>query len=185
MAQYRSRSGVPSEGAAPPSGELFLLADLDFKPIYSSRAAIRVLNFPELSQATSITSIQTCLRSIFKAAHYSTTMPLSAVFLSGRRQYMGRHFLLESHRKSAQQVCLILLERRRLDPIDRCESLAGFRFSPREREIVQYLISGLTTKEMAISMNISPNTVKQYVRYAMSKVGATTRSRMIANILSA
>jgi DNA-binding CsgD family transcriptional regulator len=88
-------------------------------------------------------------------------------------------------RKSAEQVCVILFERRRVDPVDRCELVAGFRFSPREREVVRYLTSGLTTKEIALRMNISPNTVKQYVRLAMSKVGTTTRSRMVANILSA
>ena len=56
--------------------------------------------------------------------------------------------------------------------------------SPRERETIQHLIDGLTTKEVARRMNVSPNTIKQFIRLIMSKMGVTTRLAMVRKILS-
>lgn len=60
-----------------------------------------------------------------------------------------------------------------------------FHLSPRERETVQHLVLGLTTKEVAERMGVSPNTVKQFVRLVMSKMGVTTRSGMIGKLIHA
>jgi two-component system nitrate/nitrite response regulator NarL len=60
-----------------------------------------------------------------------------------------------------------------------------FRLSQRERETVEYLLHGLTSKEIATRMNISPNTVKVFVRLIMVKMGASTRSGIVGKIFGA
>jgi len=59
-----------------------------------------------------------------------------------------------------------------------------FNLSPRECETVQHLTYGLTNKEIAQRMNISPNTVKQFLRLIMSKMSVTTRSGILGKLLT-
>ena len=58
-----------------------------------------------------------------------------------------------------------------------------FHLSPRERETVSLLSEGLTTKEIAHRMSVSPNTIKQFVKLTMSKMGVTTRSGIIGKLI--
>jgi DNA-binding CsgD family transcriptional regulator len=41
------------------------------------------------------------------------------------------------------------------------------------------LIQGLTNKEIAGRMNISPNTVRAFIRMVMGKLGVSTRSGIV------
>jgi DNA-binding CsgD family transcriptional regulator len=58
-----------------------------------------------------------------------------------------------------------------------------FGLTARERETVQYLLEGLTSKEIAQRMKISPNTVKAFLRLVMVKMGVSTRSGIIGRIV--
>ena len=55
----------------------------------------------------------------------------------------------------------------------------SFRLTEREREVVELLIQGLTNKEIAGRMNISPNTVRAFIRMVMGKLGVSTRSGIV------
>jgi len=46
-------------------------------------------------------------------------------------------------------------------------------------EALEYLIQGLTSKEIAERMHISVNTVKAFLRLIMVKMGVTTRSGIV------
>jgi len=58
-----------------------------------------------------------------------------------------------------------------------------FNLTEREREALEYLLQGLSNKAIANRMNISPNTVKAYMRTIMIKTGATSRSAMVGKII--
>jgi DNA-binding CsgD family transcriptional regulator len=58
-----------------------------------------------------------------------------------------------------------------------------FHLTERETQSVQLLAEGLTSKEIAKRMGISPNTVKAFLRLAMVKAGTTTRSGIIGKFL--
>jgi DNA-binding CsgD family transcriptional regulator len=58
-----------------------------------------------------------------------------------------------------------------------------FQLTTRECETVKLLLRGLTSKEIASEMSISPNTVKSFLKLAMAKVGASNRAALIARIL--
>jgi LuxR family transcriptional regulator, regulator of acetate metabolism len=53
----------------------------------------------------------------------------------------------------------------------------------REKETVELLIQGLTSKEIATRMKISPNTVKAFLRIVMVKMGVSTRSGILGKVI--
>jgi len=60
---------------------------------------------------------------------------------------------------------------------------ARYRFTEREQEALRGISMGLSSKELAERMNISPNTVKVLLRLIMVKMGVTTRGGIVATIL--
>jgi DNA-binding CsgD family transcriptional regulator len=163
------------------AGTAFLLTDLNWKPIYTNDAAGLILNYPdEAPFDTHPAVVQERIRSIFRAGSFTSgTQPAS--FLSGRRHYLCRPCLLESQDRSP--IVALLLERCPQASVELCEVSRRFHLSPRESETVQYLSRGLTTKEVAQRMSVSPNTIKQFVRLIMSKMSVTTRSGIIGKLL--
>jgi DNA-binding CsgD family transcriptional regulator len=58
-----------------------------------------------------------------------------------------------------------------------------FELTQREKETVELLIQGLTSKEIATRMKISPNTVKAFLRIVMVKMGVSTRSGILGKVI--
>jgi PAS domain S-box-containing protein len=58
-------------------------------------------------------------------------------------------------------------------------------FTPREREIAALLIDGLTSKQIAKRLDISPRTVDVFRARLMRKVGASTTAEMVHKLLIA
>jgi len=59
-----------------------------------------------------------------------------------------------------------------------------FNLSSREQEVVEFLLSGLTSKEIADRMKISANTVKAFLRLVMIKMGVSTRSGIVGKVVT-
>jgi len=60
-----------------------------------------------------------------------------------------------------------------------------FNFSKREKQAVELLLQGLSNKEIASQMNISPNTVNTFFRLIMIKMGVSSRSGILARMIRA
>jgi two-component system, NarL family, nitrate/nitrite response regulator NarL len=56
--------------------------------------------------------------------------------------------------------------------------------SKREREVVGYLVQGLTNREIAETLGISQHTVKNYLFKIFEKVGMSNRVELVFNLLS-
>ncbi|GGW45637.1 helix-turn-helix transcriptional regulator [Streptomyces xantholiticus] len=54
----------------------------------------------------------------------------------------------------------------------------GDRLSPREREVAELAGTGLTNREIATTLHLSPRTVEQHVARAMRKLGTTSRQHL-------
>lgn len=52
--------------------------------------------------------------------------------------------------------------------------------TPREREVLQHIIYGLTTPEIAREMGVEKNTVSTHVRNMFTKFGVRTRAHLVA-----
>lgn len=57
------------------------------------------------------------------------------------------------------------------------------RLSPREREVIMLLLRGLTEKEAAGQLSLSPGTVRTHVVHAYGKLGVKRRSELSARVL--
>jgi DNA-binding CsgD family transcriptional regulator len=163
----------------------FLLTTLSFKTLYANPAAVRILSFPDDSNIGS-TRLQQRVNTVFRGGSDASDFPVPpSTFLSGKRQYTCRSFLLDFVDGASEEPAIgLLLERRRRDPMELFDTNRRFHLSPRERETVHHLVFGLTTKEIAQRMNVSPNTIKQYIRFVMTKMDVTTRSGIIGKILT-
>jgi len=56
--------------------------------------------------------------------------------------------------------------------------------TPSEQKIVALLIKGLTNKQIALQLSVSPETVKKHIKNIFRKTGSRSRSELIARYLS-
>ena len=107
-------STSPSAGASPDIG--FLLADVSLKPLYTNRAAVQILGYARPGAAfRQAGSLQERIRAILRAERFALDCTTTA-FLSGRRRYFCRTFLLESHQTPVRPSMVALLLERGADP---------------------------------------------------------------------
>ena len=59
---------------------------------------------------------------------------------------------------------------------------AEYRLTVREQQALHGIVLGLSSKEVAQQMNISPNTVKAFLRLIMGKMGVSSRSAIMAKL---
>ena len=109
----------------------------------------------------------------------TSTKPIE--FLSGRRRYRCTVHQLEVHGKS-QATTVFLLDRCPSTELMLTDTSTRYNLTARERETTGYLLHGLTSKEIAQQMNISPNTVKAFMRLVMTKMGVTTRAGIVGRM---
>ena len=77
----------------------------------------------------------------------------------------------------------VLLERPPYGVIPLSPVSEQFNLTRREREALESLLQGLSNKEIASRMNVSPNTVKAFLRLIMLKMEVTSRAAIVAKIM--
>lgn len=63
------------------------------------------------------------------------------------------------------------------------QPVTDVELSPREREMLKYLVDGLTNKEIAVRMDISTHTVDSYARTLFTKLNVRSRAAAVARAL--
>jgi DNA-binding CsgD family transcriptional regulator len=113
-------------------------------------------------------------------------------FRSARRKYLCRSFPvdLKAHKSNGSSsgggaLHLVMLERKSNDTVKLTQISQRFGLTAREEETVRHLLKGFTSKEIAQRMEISPNTVKAFLRLVMVKMNVSTRSGIIGQIVDA
>ncbi len=87
------------------------------------------------------------------------------------------------HVASLPETVLVLLQYLGSEPAVRIEAFcAAHNLSPREIEVVQLLIEGLTTVAMAERLSISPHTVRDHLKNLYRKAGANSRGELLGLI---
>jgi DNA-binding CsgD family transcriptional regulator len=169
----------------------FLLLDASLRAIYASEEALTILAYPGAppKNGSFDNFLQSRIRSML-AANGNHNGSYHSKFLneiaSGKRCYQLRAFSMKSNLGIGRGPAIgLLLERNHQGAVN-LESLAKkCRLTRRERETVALLIQDLSTKQIASRMNISPNTVKAFLRSVMIKVKAENRTGIIGRILQA
>src|SRR5436309_115740 len=162
-----------------------VLLDSTLKVIYSNSEVLAVFTYAnELSKGqTPNEKLSKIIRSIIEQQPPSESLPASTVFISGRRRYVCRSFLLELNSEGPSKPSIAMTVER--DRWALHDLAARFKLTDREQEAVEHLANGPTSKEIAQRMRISPNTVKTFLRFVMIKMGVTTRSGVIGKIIEA
>jgi len=106
-------------------------------------------------------------------------------FRSGKRIYECRSFPLRTGVKNSRSspTHVVVFERRANNLIAMSEACGRFGLTHREQETIRLLLLGLTSKEIAERMKISPNTVKSFLRLVMVKMAVSTRSAIVGKVL--
>ncbi len=168
-----------------------LLLTSQFRPVHYNSEAVSILGYPKKTRDTpSLDPVlsPSQLTSLSKPP-MAPVVPTVLTFTSGRRRYLCRAFHLDANGSVDSRVqprMVLVLERdaSQVRPFgDSSRWSEEFSLTNRECETVQLLLRGLTSKEIAVEMSISPNTVKAFLKLAMAKVGASTRTGLIARLL--
>jgi DNA-binding CsgD family transcriptional regulator len=117
------------------------------------------------------------------ALNFPTDASRRAEFVSGKRHYRCQAFSVRSHLTKSGQATAVIFSRGSYAPIDIMRVAGKYGFTARERETVKFLLYGLTSKEIATRMNISPNTVKAFIKLVMIKMNVSSRAGIIAKTL--
>jgi DNA-binding CsgD family transcriptional regulator len=150
-----------------------------------NREAIEILAYP--NPPTSVKRIGALLKEklsdLFAKRRSSNDCEFAMTDLtSGRRHYLCTRYMLDLQGLQNRQTMVILLERRGSPDTTMQEVCMGWHLTDREREAVGLLTRGMTSKEIAQHMGISPNTVKSFLRLVMSKAGVSTRTGLIGRM---
>jgi DNA-binding NarL/FixJ family response regulator len=167
-----------------------LLLNAHFRPVHYNAEAVSILGYPKKTrEAPSLDPVLADFQMMTLNKPTSPVVPIVFEFTSGRRRYVCRAFHLDvsgSVDSRVQPRIVLVLERdARSDarqPADTTRWAEEFQLTNRECETVSLLLKGLTSKEIAAKMSISPNTVKAFLKLAMAKVGASNRTALIARL---
>jgi DNA-binding CsgD family transcriptional regulator len=174
--------------SAPKATAGFLLTDSSMRPVLFNAEAIEILSYPDkLAKLThSDVLLAAKIRSTLVSQQASGKSPFVTEFRSGRRRYFCRTFFVDSHAKDPSGACVAaLLERGPSGLAPLSQASRQFNLTQREREALGHLLQGLTIKGIANRMDISPNTVKAFLRMIMIKTGVSSRSAMVSKIIFA
>lgn len=163
------------------SSEGLLLLDHSMNPIFVDPAATQVLVYPQKPEAQK--NLRSYLTSRIRSTLFSqqsTGPALVSRFQSGRRTYWCRSFEVSSMANGHSQISRAVLFGRAATKLASLAQLSErFHLTTREQEVAQFLLQGLTSKEIGMRMQISPNTVKAFLRLIMMKMGVSTRSGIV------
>lgn len=169
--------------AVTPSGPGFVFINSSLRLVACNSEAARILTFP--SRPEQIKQLQTFLgdrvRSTLIDRSLGERLNFIREYRSGKRRYVCRAF--EVDRNDLGQVGYAIVLDRHASKVAALRQVSEqFGLTERELETVQLLLQGLTSKEMATRMNISPNTVKAFLRMVMVKMGVSTRSAVAGKL---
>jgi DNA-binding CsgD family transcriptional regulator len=164
-----------------------VVVDPAFNLIASNVEAIQILTYPERPEKIPRLEewVSNRIRARLVDRRLSSKDKFVSQFRSENRTYVCRMFPLNASGKDADSstpALALLLERNSNGMITMREIAERYGLTPREQETVGLLLEGLTSKEIAERMNISPNTVKAFIRLVMVKMNVTTRSGIIGKI---
>ncbi len=158
------------------------------RPISFNAEAVQVLSYPDKPESVRRPGVFLAgkVRSRLMREQLTEEGPLVAEFRSGRRRYLCRAFLVDTHTNGSTHPCVaVLLERDPSGLTPLSEVSKQFNLTRRERDALEYLLQGLSSKEIADRMTVSPNTVKAFLRLVMIKMGVSSRSAIMAKIITA
>jgi len=169
-------------------GILLLTSSLD--TVAYNQEALQILAFPNdpnrLKRLPSFLADR--IRSKIATRSFIEGQEFVREFKSGSRTYQCRALILQPAKVAtgkAKATVALLFERPPAAALSlKRRTWKEFELTRRERQTVELLLQGMTTKEIAHSMNVSSNTVKTYLRQIMTKMRVSRRTGIIGKIIA-
>jgi DNA-binding CsgD family transcriptional regulator len=173
-------------GPTSPSGDGIVLVDSNLKPIAADKGAQAILDEVD-GHCGGGDGGASLPRDLLNALTARTLSQLDAALFyvsAGGRSYSCRSFSVKSRVGDFPQPVLALYLKRELSVAEAVHQVGmEYSLTDREQEALIGVAMGLTSKELAVRMKISPNTVKAFLRLIMVKMGATTRAGIVGRLL--
>jgi DNA-binding CsgD family transcriptional regulator len=161
-----------------------ILVDTSSNQLFYNHEAIEILAYP--NRPTNLKRIGPLLAEkisdLLKRSPKNNSDFVKMTWISGRRNYLCSRYILNLQGLQGLKTILFLLQRQSAPETPLQENFAGLHLTQREKEAVGLLVRGLTSKEIAQHMGISPNTVKSFLRLVMTKAGVSTRTGLIGRV---
>jgi DNA-binding CsgD family transcriptional regulator len=164
-----------------------LLMDESMRPFWFNFEAARILSYPQKPDSLKALGADDLGEKIRTSlSQQPLRSPSLSELTSGRRRYLCRAFALELQGKGTGRGpnVAVLLERSPRGMVTLATMSGQLQLTRREQETLELLSIGLDTKEIADCMHISTNTTKVYIRMVMAKMGVSSRSEVLAKVLS-
>ena len=175
------RSPEPARTSTTPPVGGIVLVDSSFRPIALDSRAEAILG--DSAAPDGGVSLPPELLNLLSA---QSPLELEGSHLrvnAGDHEYSCRTFVLHPRADSAVQPMLALYLKRDRSVADAMRQVGtDYHLTDRELEALIGVAMGLTSKELATRMNISPNTVKAFLRLIMIKMGVTTRAGIVGKL---
>ena len=179
----RRKANQPTERAF--VGEGIVLVDLTFRPIALDRGAEAILGDVDgHAGGRGGASLPLDLLNALKARPLSEKDAVLIYVNAAGRSYSCRSSMVNPRTGGLAEPVLALYLKRELSVVDAVHQVGvEYSLTDREKEALIGVAMGLTSKELAVRMKISPNTVKAFLRLIMVKMGATTRAGIVGRLL--
>lgn len=168
-----------------PVSGLLLLDGASWRLIASDQGAAEIFTRPNAGSPRNRTAVQVP-EPLLNAIRNQTDNDQRAVDVSvpiGNRLFRCRCYMLKGDQAPRPAVVAVHFESH-VNGNDSVRRLASeYHLTDREQEVLRGIALGFSTKEVATRMEISPNTVKSFVRLIMIKLGVTTRTGVILKLL--
>ena len=162
---------------------ILLVDATSLKPCAFNSEVLKILAYP--ADPGGLKHVNSFLAQVIKAhliRRNKKVLSFTSELPSGKRKYQCRFFRLEKQLNSWSSPIALVFERHLSSDGALLQVAREFNLTPREQQTVQLLLGGLTSKEIAVQMNVSPNTVKTFLHLVMVKMGTSTRSGVLSKL---
>ena len=118
------------------------------------------------------------------AGSSSSKTPIVQLLVSQGTSWYGlRGFWLEAPLNSGSSLIGVVIERINLRRLDMRQAQQLYNLSPRETSVITALAAGKTDKAIAITLDVSPETVRWYLKNVRYKMGVSTRTGILHKVI--
>jgi len=185
MTKATNRPRTTREGNTPRAdgvSEGVLLLDMALRPIALDPGAVAILR--EINgENGSPDHLPEQITALLNLDETRNSASASVRLQAGNHDYSCCAFVLEGKAEGSAPVWAVHLKR--LVSLTEAVHVAAaeYHLTDREQETLIGVTMGLTTKELATRMKISPNTVKAFLRLVMIKMSVPTRAGIVGKLL--
>ena len=180
------QNGQPSKlGLVPRYVEGVILLDLSLRILAFDEGAAAILSGSPRPEPETEATFQVPKEILDALQVAFTPDPLArrVRFRAGSRAYMCRIHDAQSQIEGIPERVTVLHLARDLSMADALSQIrTEYRLTVREQQALEGVLLGLTSKEVAERMSISPNTVKAFLRLVMGKMGVASRTGIVAKL---